>query len=152
MQAQLARPDSTEKTIVLGPLDTFPVDETKPLSIAMFPAAAMRLPSGVPVRVCGGSFVPERRTGHEEETFVMRPSGVLRFRRALRALGVDLRGSLRARLRPLTRLVAAELARAPVAAAGMIADVRSLAPEHRRTAAGAFLAGVVVTSCVALIL
>ena len=152
MQAQLVRLDATEPTIVLGPLDTFPVQEAQPLSLALFPAAGARLPSGGPVRVCGGSVVSEQRTAVEEEAFVMRPSGLLRLRRALRALGEDVRDSLRARLRPLTLLAVAELARAPVVAAGMIADVRSLAPAQRRTAAGAFLAGVVVTTCVAWIL
>lgn len=160
MEYATVRRDSTEKTITLGLLDLFPAS-TETLKVVDFERAAARLSGGAAVSVLGGTVVPDRPRGPDEDAFVMRPSATLRLRRGARsalsrlsaglrpvALATTLRAALPGVL-PLARACVLELLRVRVVAAGAVGDLRALAPAERRTAVGGFLAGVVLASVVA---
>lgn len=158
MEARATRGDATDKTLILGPLDLFPAAKDR-LLVQDLRVHTARLSGGAPVSVLGASVVPDRAVRSDEELgFVLGPSWSLRLRRGLRAV---LAGGPRAAIAELRRLAPheraaraalhAELRRAHRAAAGVVTDLQRMDPVHRRTAAGAFLAGVVVSSVVAWI-
>lgn len=154
MDARLFR---DERTQVLGPLDLFPATGEL-LTDVEAPVHVARLSSGLPVLVRGASVVPERSARPDEELFSLGPSWILRLRRGARAaIAAGPRGAL-AELKALSPLLRAvrvmlrsELSRARRAALGTLADLRRVDAVQRRTAAGAFLAGVVLSTLVAWI-
>jgi hypothetical protein len=158
MEAQASRSDATDKTLILGPLDLFPATKDR-LAVADLRVHTARLAGGAAVSVLGASVVPDRAVRHDEEqAFVLGPSWSLKVRRSARAV---LAGGPRAALAELRALAPyeraaraalyVELQRAHSAATGVVTDLRRVDGVQRRTAAGAFLAGVVVSSIVAWI-
>lgn len=168
MHAALSHRDNTEKTILLGPLDTFPALATE-VTTTDAPPELIRLESGVPVRVVGASVVLSAPASTpvltpEEERFVMKPSALLRVRRGAREALSAIRlpavrvprlapagRALLARLRGLAPAARSDLGVARKAAAGVVACARTLDPAQRRLTVGAFSAGVALASVVALI-
>jgi len=158
MDARSLRSDHTDKTLVLGPLDTFPVLADR-MALADVRVHTGQLGGGVPVSVSGASVVPERRQPSDEElAFLLGPSWSLRLRRGLRSIVTGGPREALAQLRALAPYVKAasatlsiEIARARTASVGVAADLRRMDGVQRRTAAGAFLAGVVLSTVVAWI-
>lgn len=157
MEARPLRGDSTDKTLVLGPLDTFPVPPER-IGVGDFTVHTGHLTSGVPVTVRGASVVPDRKKASDEEAFLLGPSWTLRVKRSLRRIAT---GGPRAALAELRKLAPyerrlrlalyVEMVRFRHAAAGLLQDLRRMDGVQRRTATGAFLAGVVVSTVVAWI-
>ncbi len=158
MEARSLRGDHTDKTLVLGPLDTFPVLADR-MGLTDVRVHTGQLGSGVPVSVRGASVVPDRRPPSDEElAFLLGPSWSLRLRRGLRSIASGGPREALAQLRALAPYVRAaraalshEITRARMASVGVAADLRRMDGVQRRTAAGAFLAGVVLSTVVAWI-